>query len=50
MEAGEAAGALLFVLAVAATVAAAVATGVVNFTYPASGKSINSMDLLPLLN
>ncbi|KAG2540446.1 hypothetical protein PVAP13_9NG553914 [Panicum virgatum] len=36
MEAGEAAGALLFVFAVAAAVAAAVATGAVNFTYPAT--------------
>jgi len=36
MEAGEAAGALLFVVAVAAAVAAAVATGAVNFTYPAT--------------
>nr|CAB3500671.1 unnamed protein product [Digitaria exilis] len=33
MEAGEAAGALLFVLAAAAAVAAAVATGAVSFTY-----------------
>jgi len=36
MEAGEAAGALLFVVPVAAAVAAAVATGAVNFTYPAT--------------
>ncbi|CAL4914633.1 unnamed protein product [Urochloa decumbens] len=40
MEAGEAAGALLFVLAVAAAVAAAVATGAVNFTYPAAVGSV----------
>ncbi|KAK3147093.1 hypothetical protein QOZ80_3BG0277970 [Eleusine coracana subsp. coracana] len=33
MEAGEAAGALLFLLAAAAAVAAAVATGAINFTY-----------------
>ncbi|GJN07730.1 hypothetical protein PR202_ga25587 [Eleusine coracana subsp. coracana] len=37
MEAGEAAGALLFLLAAAAAVAAAVATGAVNFTYLVAG-------------
>lgn len=50
MEAGEAAGALLFVVAVAAAVAAAVATGAVNFTYPATGKPpSNSMTFTCLL-
>ncbi|GJN31631.1 hypothetical protein PR202_gn00078 [Eleusine coracana subsp. coracana] len=37
MEAGEAAGALLFLLAAAAAVAAAVATGAINFTYLVAG-------------